>query len=326
MAVSETSQRKRWRRLRGNLPGDALAARRVPRIDDRRQSAVPFEITPGLSGEAGPARTAVSFMGDARDQSRFLHARKQRANRIRIIRHELGEGALGEALRSATTRDGKRGHTPNVGPGTASVLDLEARKLLKVIKIGKILRQRVAAKRAFEASENVLQCLSNGEADLTFAFGDTGGAKDTANAERKKGSVIRLLFREFGMSYQNANAFNREWVPPNGPRELMPTFLSIVTKTRRFGAARAGHEREASHAFNTETIGPALGANGAVVTFRIHLTFRFMFFRCARVAQRRVPVFLGLPAAAGHRFFELPDLKQSREQVLCGSEPLKSVF
>ncbi len=35
----------------------------------------------------------------------------------------------------AITRDGKRGYTSNVGPGTVSVLDLEARKTLKVIQV-----------------------------------------------------------------------------------------------------------------------------------------------------------------------------------------------
>jgi YVTN family beta-propeller protein len=35
----------------------------------------------------------------------------------------------------AITRDGKRGYTSNVGPGTVSVLDLESRKLLKVIHV-----------------------------------------------------------------------------------------------------------------------------------------------------------------------------------------------
>ena len=33
----------------------------------------------------------------------------------------------------AITRDGRRGYTSNVGPGTVSVLDLEAKKLLAVI-------------------------------------------------------------------------------------------------------------------------------------------------------------------------------------------------
>ena len=35
----------------------------------------------------------------------------------------------------AITRDGKRGYTANVGPGTVSVLDLDAKKVLKVIPI-----------------------------------------------------------------------------------------------------------------------------------------------------------------------------------------------
>ena len=35
----------------------------------------------------------------------------------------------------AITHDGRRGYTANVGPGTVSVLDLEARKTLAVIPI-----------------------------------------------------------------------------------------------------------------------------------------------------------------------------------------------
>jgi len=37
----------------------------------------------------------------------------------------------------AITRDGKRGYTANVGPGTVSVLDLEARKVVTIIPISK---------------------------------------------------------------------------------------------------------------------------------------------------------------------------------------------
>lgn len=43
----------------------------------------------------------------------------------------------------AVSRDGKRGYTSNVGPGTVSVLDLEARKLLKVIPVGR-MSQRIS--------------------------------------------------------------------------------------------------------------------------------------------------------------------------------------
>src|SRR5882672_4476096 len=35
----------------------------------------------------------------------------------------------------AITRDGRRGYTANVGPGTVSVLDLEARKVVTIIPI-----------------------------------------------------------------------------------------------------------------------------------------------------------------------------------------------
>jgi DNA-binding beta-propeller fold protein YncE len=43
----------------------------------------------------------------------------------------------------AITRDGRRGYTSNVGPGTVSVLDLEAKKLLTVIPLS-VTAQRVA--------------------------------------------------------------------------------------------------------------------------------------------------------------------------------------
>ncbi len=56
----------------------------------------------------------------------------------------------------AVSRDGKRGYTANVGPGTVSVLDLEARKLVKVIPIGK-MTQRISLsvddKLAFTADQ-----------------------------------------------------------------------------------------------------------------------------------------------------------------------------
>lgn len=41
----------------------------------------------------------------------------------------------------AVTKDGKRGYTANVGPGTVSVLDLENKKLLKVIPISKMCQR-----------------------------------------------------------------------------------------------------------------------------------------------------------------------------------------
>jgi YVTN family beta-propeller protein len=56
----------------------------------------------------------------------------------------------------AVSRDGQRGYTANVGPGTVSVLDLEARKLLKIIPIGK-MTQRISLsvddKLAFTADQ-----------------------------------------------------------------------------------------------------------------------------------------------------------------------------
>jgi YVTN family beta-propeller protein len=56
----------------------------------------------------------------------------------------------------AVTRDGKRGYTANVGPGTVSVLDLEAKKLVKIIPISK-MTQRISLsvddKLAFTADQ-----------------------------------------------------------------------------------------------------------------------------------------------------------------------------
>jgi YVTN family beta-propeller protein len=56
----------------------------------------------------------------------------------------------------AVTKDGKRGYTANVGPGTVSVLDLEARKLVKIIPISK-MTQRISLsqddKLAFTADQ-----------------------------------------------------------------------------------------------------------------------------------------------------------------------------
>jgi DNA-binding beta-propeller fold protein YncE len=47
----------------------------------------------------------------------------------------------GQSHMLAVSSDGKRGYTANVGPGTVSVLDLEARKLVKVIPVGKMVQR-----------------------------------------------------------------------------------------------------------------------------------------------------------------------------------------
>lgn len=56
----------------------------------------------------------------------------------------------------AVSRDGKRGYTANVGPGTVSVLDLENRKLVKIIPVCK-MTQRISLsiddKLAFTADQ-----------------------------------------------------------------------------------------------------------------------------------------------------------------------------
>ena len=56
----------------------------------------------------------------------------------------------------AVSKDGKRGYTANVGPGTVSVLDLEGRKLIKTIKVGRMVQRislSVDDKLAFTAEQ-----------------------------------------------------------------------------------------------------------------------------------------------------------------------------
>jgi hypothetical protein len=63
---------------------------------------------------------------------------------------------------------------------------------------------------------------------LAFALGDTSGAEDAAHAEWQKPSVIRLLFGEFRMSDQDADAFKCKRTFPHGPGELVKTLLFMA--------------------------------------------------------------------------------------------------
>jgi YVTN family beta-propeller protein len=60
---------------------------------------------------------------------------------LKIIGHVPTDQAESHML--AITRDGRRGYTANVGPGTVSVLDLETKKVLAIIPISKST-QRIA--------------------------------------------------------------------------------------------------------------------------------------------------------------------------------------
>jgi YVTN family beta-propeller protein len=74
----------------------------------------------------------------------------------------VGEISTGQAQSHmlAITRDGRRGYTANVGPGTVSVLDLEAMKLLTIIPVCK-QTQRIALstddRRAFTSDQTAPQ-------------------------------------------------------------------------------------------------------------------------------------------------------------------------
>jgi YVTN family beta-propeller protein len=96
------------------------------------------------------------------EKTGLLYVTTENENSVSIIDPAtlkvVGAVPTGEAQSHmlAVTRDGKRGYTANVGPGTVSVLDLEAKKLLKVIKIGK-MTQRISLsvddKLAFTADQ-----------------------------------------------------------------------------------------------------------------------------------------------------------------------------
>ena len=81
----------------------------------------------------------------------------------------------------AITRDGKRGYTANVGPGTVSVLDLETRKLVQVIPVsGQVQRISLSTddQRVFTADQTaprlaVIDTRTNG-ISAWIALPDTG--------------------------------------------------------------------------------------------------------------------------------------------------------
>ncbi len=73
----------------------------------------------------------------------------------------------------AITPDGRRGYTANVGPGTVSVLDMQARKLLKVIPVAPTTQRisvSVDGRRAFTSDQTkpqlvVIDTATNGVCD-----------------------------------------------------------------------------------------------------------------------------------------------------------------
>jgi DNA-binding beta-propeller fold protein YncE len=94
----------------------------------------------------GPTRPHCALFGP-RDGKLYLTAELSRsidridpATRKVLDRIPTGEP---ESHMLAISSDGKRGYTANVGPGTVSVLDLENKKLLKIIPISKTI-QRIA--------------------------------------------------------------------------------------------------------------------------------------------------------------------------------------
>jgi DNA-binding beta-propeller fold protein YncE len=82
----------------------------------------------------------------------LLYVTTEIENAVRVIDPKtlksLGSIPTGqpESHMLAITRDGRRGYTANVGPGTVSVLDLEARKTLEVIPISERI-QRISLSR-----------------------------------------------------------------------------------------------------------------------------------------------------------------------------------
>jgi len=112
--------------------------------------------SPGLDGQEMlvidlPSRTIadhIDFGGRVRPHcvvyepvKKLLYVTTELDNSVTIVdpktRKVVGTIPTGQAQSHmlAITRDGKRGYVANVGPGSISVLDLEARKTLKVIQV-----------------------------------------------------------------------------------------------------------------------------------------------------------------------------------------------
>jgi DNA-binding beta-propeller fold protein YncE len=127
----------------------------------------------------------------------------------------------------AITKDGRRGYTANVGPGTVSVLDLEARKVLAVIPICRVT-QRIALsvddRWAFTADQRqprlaVIDTATNGVRNWITLPGIGYGMAPTPDGRWLLVALINI--RKVGVVDLKSMEVARTLEVPKAPQELL---------------------------------------------------------------------------------------------------------
>jgi YVTN family beta-propeller protein len=132
----------------------------------------------------------------------------------------------------AITRDGTRGYTANVGPGTVSVLDLKARKVMRIIPVGSVAQRislSVDDSWAFTADQHqprlaVVDTLANGVRSWISLPGIGYGTAPTPNGrwllvallKIDKLAVVDLTSMEVVRSFEVPKAPQEVLVRPDG--------------------------------------------------------------------------------------------------------------
>jgi YVTN family beta-propeller protein len=127
----------------------------------------------------------------------------------------------------AITRDGKRGYTANVGPGTISVLDLQARKLVTVIPVsGQVQRISLSAddRRVFTADQTeprlaVIDTKTNGVTTWIELPGMGYGTAPTPDGRWLLVALNRI--NQVGLIDLKTLKCTRTWEVPKSPQEIV---------------------------------------------------------------------------------------------------------
>jgi YVTN family beta-propeller protein len=127
----------------------------------------------------------------------------------------------------AITRDGRRGYTSNVGPGTVSVLDLEAKKLLAVIPLS-VTAQRIALsvddRWVFTADQTkprlaVIDTSTNGVRTWVLLPGVAYGTAPTPDGKWLVMAMPRI--NQVGILDLETLKVARTFVVPKAPQEVL---------------------------------------------------------------------------------------------------------
>jgi YVTN family beta-propeller protein len=127
----------------------------------------------------------------------------------------------------AITRDGKRGYTANVGPGTVSVLDLEAKKVITIIPVSK-QTQRISLstddRRVFTADQTaarlaVIDTQTNGICAWVDLPSEGYGTAPTPDGQWLLVALNRI--NEVGVVDLNTLKVVRTIPVPKAPQEIL---------------------------------------------------------------------------------------------------------